>query len=45
MPDDLFISYSRRDNENDRVTQLVERISRDFESFGGRTLALLTVEH
>jgi len=25
MPYDLFISYSRRDNENYRVTQLVDR--------------------
>lgn len=43
MPYDLFISYSRRDNESrddekGRVSQLVERISRDFESFAGRPL-------
>jgi hypothetical protein len=35
MPYDLFISYARRDNENGHVPQLVERISRDFESFAG----------
>ena len=38
MPYDLFISYSRRDNEQGRVTQLIERTSREFESFGGRPL-------
>jgi tetratricopeptide (TPR) repeat protein len=38
MPYDLFISYARRDNEQGRVTQLVERIGRDFESFAGRPL-------
>ncbi|MGH9966994.1 MAG: tetratricopeptide repeat protein, partial [Pyrinomonadaceae bacterium] len=38
MPYDLFVSYSRRDNEQGRVTQLVERISRDFEQFAGRPL-------
>src|SRR5437773_10469993 len=40
MPYDLFISYARRDDENGRVTQLVERISRDFESFAGRSLRI-----
>jgi len=30
MPYDLFISYSRRDNEHGRITQLVERIKVDF---------------
>jgi hypothetical protein len=30
MPYDLFISYSRRDNEQGRITQLVERIKTDF---------------
>ncbi|MEK6301223.1 MAG: toll/interleukin-1 receptor domain-containing protein [Acidobacteriota bacterium] len=38
MPYDLFISYSRRDNEQKRITEFVERISRDFESFSGRPL-------
>jgi tetratricopeptide (TPR) repeat protein len=38
MPYDLFISYSRRDNGNGRITEFVERISRDFESFAGRPL-------
>ena len=35
MPYDLFISYSRRDNEQGRITQLVERIKADFASFEG----------
>lgn len=35
---DLFISYSRPDNGNGRVSQLVERINRDFEVFAGRSL-------
>ena len=38
MPYDLFISYSRRDNVQGRITQLVERIKADFESFAGRPL-------
>lgn len=38
MPYDLFITYSRRDNEHGRITEFVERISRDFESFAGRSL-------
>ena len=38
MAYDLFISYARRDNEQGRVAQLVERVSRDFESFAGRPL-------
>lgn len=35
MPYDLFISYSRRDNAQGRITQLVERIKKDFASFEG----------
>ena len=38
MPYDLFISYSRRDNQSGRITEFVERIGRDFESFAGRPL-------
>ena len=38
MPYDLFISYSRRDNEQGRITQLVERIKTDFASFAKREL-------
>jgi tetratricopeptide (TPR) repeat protein len=38
MPYDLFISYSRRDNTQGCVTQLVEHIGRDFEQFAGRPL-------
>ena len=35
---DLFISYSRRDNDQGRITQLAERIKQDFASFAGRDL-------
>jgi len=38
MPYGLFISYSRRDNQEKRITEFVERIGRDFESFAGRPL-------
>ena len=38
MPYDLFISYSRRDNEQGRITQLVERIKTDFAPFEKREL-------
>ena len=38
MPCDLFISYSRRDNEQGRITQLVERIKTDFTPFAKREL-------
>jgi len=38
MPYDLFISYSRRDNEEGRITQLIERIKEDFASFAKREL-------
>jgi hypothetical protein len=35
MPYDLFISYSRRNNAQGRITELVERIQQDFASFEG----------
>lgn len=35
---DLFVTYSRRDNADGRVTQLVERIQSDFSAFAGRPL-------
>ena len=38
MSYDLFVSYSRRDNEQGRVTELVERIKADFDAFAGRPL-------
>jgi len=38
MPYDLFISYSRRDNAHDRITQLVQRIQADFADFAHRDL-------
>ena len=39
MPHDLFISYSRRDNEQGRITQPIERIKTDFAPFAKRELA------
>jgi len=38
MSYDLFISYSRRDNQDERITQLVERIKQDFARFASREL-------
>jgi tetratricopeptide (TPR) repeat protein len=35
---DLFVSYSRRDNAQGRITDLIARIGRDFESVAGRPL-------
>ena len=40
MAYDLFISYSRRDNEQGRITQLVERIKADFTAFAKRELVV-----
>ncbi|HUT35334.1 MAG TPA: hypothetical protein VNE39_17740 [Planctomycetota bacterium] len=33
MPCDLFISHSRRDNAQGRISELVERIKADFAAF------------
>lgn len=38
MDYDIFISYSRRDNTKQQVSQLVERIKADFKAFSGREL-------
>ena len=38
MSYDLFISYSRRDNHEGRITQLVDRIKEDFAPFARRKL-------
>lgn len=38
MPYDLFISYSRRDNQQGRITELVERIKAEFAPFAKREL-------
>ena len=35
---DIFISYSRRDNDKGQVAGLVERIAKQFEAFAGRRL-------
>ena len=39
MSYDLFISYSRRDNQEGRVQELVEHISDDYRGFSGEDLA------
>jgi hypothetical protein len=33
MPYDLFISYSRRDNANNRITELKNQIETDYLEF------------
>lgn len=38
MPYDLFISYSRRDNENNRVTELKNQIENDYLEFAKEPL-------
>lgn len=38
MPYDLFISYSRKDNQNHRITELKERIAADYQKFSGEPL-------
>ncbi len=38
MPHDLFISYSRRDNEQGRVTELKQQIEGDYHAFAGEEL-------
>jgi len=40
MPYDLFISYSRHDNQKNRINQLIEYIQADFIEFAGRPLVL-----
>ena len=41
MPYNLFLSYSRRDDDHGRTTELVERIERDFALREARPRALL----
>jgi len=38
MPYDIFISYSRRDNQTHRITELKERIEADYRTFSGEEL-------
>lgn len=38
MPYDLFISYSRKDNQNHRITELKDRIAADYLGFSGEEL-------
>jgi tetratricopeptide (TPR) repeat protein len=45
MPYDLFISYSRRDNAEGRVTALVDQIRKDFAAFAARDLQVFFDQH
>ena len=45
MPYDLFISYSRRDNERGQVTALKAQIESGFRSFAGRDLRVFFDTH
>jgi len=45
MSYDLFISYSRRDNQEGRITQLVDRIKQDFAEFAHRDLVTFFDQH
>jgi hypothetical protein len=38
MPYDLFLSYSRRDNQQGRITDLKDRIQADYRAFAGDEL-------
>ena len=39
MSYDLFISYSRKDNQEHRVSELVKRIQDDYQAFAGEKLS------
>jgi tetratricopeptide (TPR) repeat protein len=45
MPYDLFISYSRRDDQDGRVTELVDRIRTDFPRYANRELTAFFDRH
>ena len=45
MSYDLFISYSRSDNQEGRITQLVDRIKQDFAAFAHRDLVTFFDQH
>ncbi len=38
MACDLFISYARKDNANQRITEFVEQLKLEFQAFAGRPL-------
>jgi len=40
MPYDLFISYSRRDNANNRVTELKNQIETDYLEFAKEPITI-----
>ena len=45
MPYDLFISYSRRDNEGGQVAALAKQIMTAFRAFAGRELSVFLDTH
>src|SRR2546426_2074398 len=45
MPYDLFISYSRRDNERGQVTALKSQVGSSFRAFAGRDLRVFFDTH
>ena len=45
MPYDLFISYSRRDNQRGQVTALKAQIETSFRAFAGRDLRVFFDTH
>lgn len=45
MPYDLFISYSRRDNVNNRVTELKNQIETDYVEFTKVPLTNLVINY
>ena len=38
MPYDLFVSYSRKDNQHGRVSELIAQIKSDYRQFAGEDL-------
>src|SRR6266446_3086023 len=45
MPHDIFISYSRRDNEHGQVAALKAQIGASFRAFAGRDLSIFFDTH
>ena len=45
MPYDLFISYSRRDNERGQVAELIAQIESSFRAFAGREIRFFFDTH
>jgi hypothetical protein len=45
MPYDLFISYSRRNNANNRVTELKTQIESDYLEFAKEPLTIFNLNY